>query len=104
MLMGLSSTERRYTGILAAIYSFRLLGLFLILPVFSVYAQSLIGVTPFLMGITLGIYGFTQALFQIPLGKLSDQVGRKPILIAGLFIFVLGSLVAAVSNTITEVS
>jgi MFS family permease len=78
-------------------------GLFLILPVLALYAEELDGATPMLMGIALGVYGITQALFQIPFGVLSDKFGRKPIIVLGLTIFVLGSLMAALSSTITGV-
>lgn len=101
--MSLSSSEKRYTSILAAIYGFRLLGLFMIFPVFSVYAHHLIGSTAFLVGLAFGIYGLFQACLQIPLGMLSDYIGRKPVIVVGLSIFLLGSIVAAVSNTITGV-
>ena len=78
-------------------------GLFLILPVLAIYAEQLEDATPMLMGIALGVYGITQALFQIPFGMLSDRFGRKPVLILGLTIFALGSLVAALSSTIEGV-
>jgi len=77
--------------------------LFLILPVLAIYAEQLDGASPMLMGIALGVYGITQALFQIPFGMLSDKFGRKPIIITGLIIFILGSLVAAFANSITGV-
>lgn len=93
--------ERRSVLSLAAIMSLRLLGLFMILPVFSLYAHQLLRSTPLLIGIALGIYGLTQGLFQIPFGMLSDRLGRKPIITFGLMIFALGSLVAGFSHTIT---
>jgi predicted MFS family arabinose efflux permease len=77
-----------------------MLGLFLILPVFSLYAERLPYVTPLLVGIAIGIYGLTQALLQIPFGMLSDRIGRKPVLVGGLLIFALGSAVAASAETI----
>jgi MFS family permease len=77
-----------------------MLGLFLILPVFALYAEGLPEVTPLLIGIAIGAYGLTQALLQIPFGMLSDRIGRKPVLIGGLLIFALGSVVAATSETI----
>lgn len=88
---------------LASVYGLRMFGLFLILPVLALYADTLEGATPLLMGLALGIYGVTQALFQIPFGILSDRFGRKPIILIGLSIFVLGSVVAALSDTITGV-
>lgn len=97
----MTSTERRAVGTLAGIFGLRLLGLFLIMTVFSPYAEkSLSGATPFLIGLALGAYGLTQALFQIPFGMLSDRWGRKPLIIIGLLIFALGSGIAAVSDSI----
>ena len=85
---------------LAMIYAVRMLGLFMILPVFAVYAESLPDYTPILAGLALGIYGLTQGLFQIPFGMLSDKFGRKPIIAIGLVIFIAGSLLAASSDSI----
>ena len=96
----LGKTERRAGISLALIYAFRMLGLFMILPVFALYEDQLAGATPFLMGIALGVYGLTQALLQIPFGMLSDRIGRKPVILAGLLIFALGSLVAAQADGI----
>ncbi len=92
--------ERKSTLSIASIYVFRMLGLFIILPIFSLYADKIIDATPTLMGAALGIYGLTQALLQIVLGVLSDKYGRKPIILFGLIIFILGSVVAAMSHTI----
>ena len=90
--------ERRSALSLASIYSFRMLGLFMILPVFALYAHGLKGVTPTMVGLALGIYGLTQAIFQIPFGMLSDRLGRKPIIAFGLLIFIAGSIVAALAT------
>ncbi len=98
--MGLNAIEQRGAFSLAGIFSLRMLGLFLILPVFALYAEGLAGVTPMLVGIAIGIYGLTQALLQIPFGMLSDHIGRKPVIIAGLIIFALGSMVAASAEDI----
>ncbi|MCG7916217.1 MAG: MFS transporter [Candidatus Thiodiazotropha taylori] len=97
---GLNATERRAAYSLSGLFSLRMLGLFLILPVFALYAEGLPDVTPLLVGIAIGIYGLTQALLQIPFGMLSDRIGRKPVLIGGLLVFALGSVVAATSETI----
>ncbi|CEG58145.1 MFS transporter [Legionella fallonii] len=85
---------------IAAIFSFRMLGLFLLIPVFSVYAAQLNHATPALIGIALGGYGLTQGLLQIPFGMLSDKFGRKPILTLGLLLFILGSLIGAITDSI----
>src|SRR3990172_1787067 len=87
--------ERRAVALLASIYALRMAGLFLILPVFALYATGLEGHTPFLIGIAIGAYGLTQAILQIPYGMLSDHLGRKPVIAAGLLIFALGSIIAA---------
>ncbi len=99
----MSSSELRATGALASIMSLRMLGLFMIYPVFSIYAQDLPDVTPTLVGVAIGIYGLTQAAFQIPFGMLSDRFGRKPIIYMGLIIFAFGSVVAALSTTIVGI-
>jgi MFS family permease len=92
----MSSEERRAGASLASIFALRMLGLFLILPVFSVYAKTLPGGDNLaLVGFALGAYGLTQAFFQIPYGIASDIWGRKPVIVIGLLIFSLGSFVAA---------
>jgi MFS family permease len=80
--------------------SLRMIGLFMVLPVFSIYAQTLDFATPTLIGMAIGIYGLSQALFQIPFGILSDRVGRKPVILTGLLIFAAGSLLAATTDSI----
>ena len=99
----MTSIEKRVAMSLSAIFASRMLGLFMILPVFAVYAEELDGFTPTLAGLAIGIYGLTQAMFQIPLGMLSDNIGRKPVIIGGLIIFAIGSIVAAMSDSITGV-
>jgi predicted MFS family arabinose efflux permease len=96
----LNPVERRAAAGLAGIYAARMLGLFLILPVFAIYAKDLKGQTPLLIGVAIGAYGLTQAILQIPFGMLSDRIGRKPVIYGGLALFVLGSVIAAMSGTI----
>jgi len=96
----LLATERRAITGLAGLYATRMLGLFMVLPVLALYADELRGATPLLVGLALGGYGLTQALLQIPFGLLSDRLGRKPVIAAGLALFVLGSVIAAGADTI----
>ncbi len=92
----MSPQERRVGASLASIFALRMLGLFLILPVFSVHAATMPGgENLMLVGLALGAYGLTQALFQIPFGIASDLLGRKPVIVAGLLVFAVGSFVAA---------
>lgn len=85
---------------LALIFFLRMFGLFLILPVFVLYAETLPDATPTLIGLALGCYGLTQALFQIPFGMVSDRIGRKPVIAAGLLIFIIGSVIAGSTDSI----
>ena len=96
----MSPLERRITLFLASIYGFRMLGLFMILPIFSLYANDFQGATPTLIGLALGVYGLTQAILQIPFGMTSDRLGRKPVIVFGLILFLLGSVIAAESHSI----
>jgi len=98
--VGLNSLEKKAAFSLATVFGLRMLGLFMILPVFAIYGPSLEGYTPLWLGIAIGAYGLTQALLQIPMGMLSDKFGRKPIILMGLVIFMIGSIVAAVSESI----
>ncbi len=93
--------ERRASIGLASIYGLRMLGLFIILPIFALYAETLPGGhSHFLIGVALGAYGLTQAILQIPAGWLSDRYGRKPIIIVGLLLFAAGSFIAASADDI----
>lgn len=95
MSFQMSAQEKRATFDLSRIFAFRMLGLFMILPIFSLYADRIDGATPLMIGIALGIYGLASAIFQAPLGMLSDRFGRKQVISVGLIIFCIGSLVAA---------
>lgn len=97
----MSLLERRAVVSLSTIMALRMIGLFMVLPVFSLYAHQLHGSTPALIGLAMGVYGLAQAVFQIPFGALSDKIGRKPIILLGLSFFVLGSLIAGFAHTIT---
>lgn len=99
-LGSMTAGERRAAIGLAAIFGSRMLGLFIILPVFSVYADQLAGSTPALIGLAIGAYGLSQAILQIPFGLASDRFGRRPVIAAGLLLFVAGSVVAALSTHI----
>jgi len=99
----MSRNEVRSASSLAGIYALRMLGLFMILPVFALYAEELHGATPALAGLAIGIYGMTQALLQIPFGLVSDRIGRKPVIIFGLLVFAAGSMVAANADSIAWV-
>ncbi len=88
---------------LSGIYAFRMLGLFMILPVFTLYGTELPGYTATLAGLAIGIYGLTQALLQIPFGFLSDRIGRKPVIAMGLTLFAVGSAVAGTADSMMEV-
>lgn len=94
--------EKRATSGLAAIFGLRMLGMFLILPVFALYAEHLPGGdNHMLVGLALGMYGLTQALFMIPFGMASDRIGRKKVIVFGLIVFAIGSFVAATATDIT---
>ena len=99
----MTASELRATLALASIMVMRMLGLFMVLPVFAIYASQLEGVTPTLAGIAIGVYGLTQTFLQIPFGMLSDRFGRKPIISLGLGIFALGSVIAALSHGIVGI-
>ncbi len=96
----MSSTERLFTFKVSLIMGVRMLGLFMLFPVMSVYASEYANSTPQMIGLAIGIYGLTQAFFQIPFGYLSDRYGRKPLLILGLSVFFVGSILSANSSDI----
>lgn len=97
----MTATERRASFSLASIFALRMLGLFLVLPVFALEAARYPGGDdPVRIGLAMGIYGLTQALLQIPFGLASDRLGRKPVIVAGLLVFALGSFVAAAAHSL----
>ena len=96
----MSSGETRAASGLALVFAFRMLGMFMVLPVLATYGMDLVGATPALIGLAIGAYGLTQALFQIPFGVISDRIGRRPVIYLGLIVFALGSVLAANSDSI----
>jgi predicted MFS family arabinose efflux permease len=96
----MTRAELRASLSLASIYMLRMLGMFLILPVFSVFARDIPDATPVRVGLAISAYGLTQAVFQIPFGLWSDRYGRKPLIALGLALFALGSALAALSDSI----
>ncbi len=98
------TVEIRATTSLASIYGLRMFGMFSILPIFAIYASTFPEhPTPFMIGLALGAYGLTQAMFQLPFGMASDKFGRKPMIYLGLAIFAIGSMVAAFAMNIEGV-
>ena len=95
--------ELRASTSLAAVFAVRMLGLFMIYPVFAAFARQLAGATPYKIGLALGIYGLSQGLLQMPFGLLSDRIGRKVMIVLGLVIFGIGSAVAGSSASIDGV-
>ena len=96
----MNALERRSTFALSSIFALRMLGLFMIIPVFSVAGQSYEYATPALIGLAVGVYGLTQAILQIPFSLLADRYSRKPLVVLGLILFALGGAIAAMSDTI----
>ena len=96
----MNPVEKKALVGLSLIYSTRMLGLFIVLPVLSLYAKKLPGADPVWLGLALGGYGLTQALLQVPFGTLSDRIGRKPVIVIGLLIFSAGSVMAAMAHSI----
>ncbi|MFC3095293.1 MFS transporter [Alteromonas sediminis] len=98
----MNALELRAALALAAVYMFRMLGLFMVLPVLAVTATDFVDYSPILVGVAIGAYGLMQALLQIPMGSLSDKLGRKPVILLGLSVFAVGSIVAAQADTLFE--
>ncbi|WOE30997.1 MULTISPECIES: MFS transporter [unclassified Acinetobacter] len=96
----MNALERRSTFALSSIFALRMLGLFMIIPVFSIAGQSYEYATPALIGLAVGIYGLTQAILQIPFSLIADRYSRKPLVVIGLLLFALGGAIAAMSETI----
>lgn len=96
----MNALERRSTFALSSIFALRMLGLFMIIPVFSVAGQTYEYATPALLGLAVGIYGLTQAILQIPFSLIADRYSRKPLVVFGLLLFALGGAIAAMSDTI----
>ncbi len=92
--------ELRAAAALACVFSVRMLGLFMVYPVFASLTRGLPGATPYTIGLALGIYGLTQGLLQMPFGLLSDRVGRKMMIVIGLLVFGFGSAVAGSAHSI----
>lgn len=96
----MNASEKKAIAGLGGIFALRMLGLFMIVPVFAVYGTQYAHATPFLIGLAIGIYGLGQAIFQIPMSFLADKYPRKPIIIAGLLVFALGGAICALSTDI----
>ncbi len=96
----MTASELRGTWGLGTVFSLRMLGMFMVLPVMTTYGMTLPDATSTLVGVAIGIYGLTQAFFQIPFGLISDRIGRKFMIVGGLILFSLGSLLAAFSQSI----
>ena len=97
----MNPTERRASATLASIFALRMLGLFLVLPVFALEARKYPGGDdPVLIGLAMGIYGLTQGFLQIPYGLASDKWGRKRVIVLGLLIFAAGSLLAGFADSL----
>ena len=99
-MSSMTSGERRAVVTLASLFSLRMIGLFMIMPVFALYGRELAGATPLLIGLAIGVYGLAQAFLQIPLGLLADRMDRKKLILAGLVLFAVGGAVAAMSDHI----
>ncbi|CAJ0993136.1 MFS transporter [Pantoea sp. Nvir] len=96
----MTPAELRAIWGLGTVFSLRMLGMFMVLPVLTTYGMALQHASKTLIGLAIGVYGLTQAIFQIPFGLMSDRIGRKPLIISGLLLFVLGSIIAAITTSI----
>ncbi|MHB0817594.1 MFS transporter [Stutzerimonas stutzeri] len=96
----MNASETRAASGLAMVFAFRMLGMFMVLPVLATYGMDLQGATPALIGLAIGAYGLTQAVLQIPFGMLSDRIGRLPVIYFGLLLFALGAGLAAMADSI----
>ncbi|PLK58395.1 MFS transporter [Candidatus Palibaumannia cicadellinicola] len=96
----MTNIELRAIWGLGAVLTLRILGIFMVLPVLTTYGMRLQGANESLIGLAIGIYGLVQSIFQIPCGLVSDRLGCKPLIISGLLIFTLGSIIAALTNSI----
>lgn len=97
----MNAVERRAVATLALVYALRMVGMFMVLPVLALYARDLpVPATDWQIGLAIGLYGLTQALLQIPLGWLSDRIGRRPVVLGGLAVFALGSFIAGQADTV----
>ncbi|QLF93910.1 MFS transporter [Pseudomonas sp. ABC1] len=96
----MSAGEMRAAGGLSLVFAFRMLGMFMVLPVLATYGMGLEGATPALIGLAIGAYGLTQAVLQIPFGILSDRIGRLPVIYGGLLVFAAGAALAACADSI----
>ena len=100
----LNALEKRAALSLALVFSTRMLGLFMLLPVFALYGTALLGYSPLWIGLAIGAYGLTQAILQIPFGWLSDRIGRHKVMLLGLALFAIGSVVAALAESVYMVT
>lgn len=100
----LTALERRTAISLALVFAFRMLGLFMLIPVFAIYGKDLIGFSPLWIGLAIGAYGLTQAVLQIPMGWLSDRWGRHQVMLLGLALFAIGSVVSALADSVYMVT
>lgn len=96
----MNSLEKRSVAALGSVYAMRMLGLFMVLPVFMLLGEKLEGATPALLGVAIGAYGLSQALLQIPFGMLSDRLGRKRLIFFGLLLFAAGSFMAGAADSV----